>query len=379
MMKARRRFYTGLGVFLVVVATAVLVAVFHIDWTRSRFPGEHWDHIAPEQAGFAPDLLAEFVREVGGHGLVVRYGYVVTWWGRYARPLDVASGCKPVYAHIVYAAIRDGLIGDLDEKVSPRVPELDLIGESPDVHYGQITWRHLLQQTACYGVEERPGTAFNYSDYQAALLADTIVFGVHNTVYGRADREILEKYLAGPLEFQDHATLTHKRSHLGRLRISARDFARFGLLYLNRGKWKGRQCIPRELAIQAVSSPIPHDFPRTDQVMARMIEDQRSLGAGTNMESHMGSYSYTWWVNGEVRKGCRLFPDLPADTFLAQGHSGHDVLLVIPSLDLVVCWIDAFPRRRHAARFSADGHELVYAAARKLISTMSTPEGEQGR
>jgi len=363
---------------LAIVATAVLVAVVHIDWAPSRFPGEHWDHIAPEQAGFAPDRLAEFVKEVRGHGLVVRYGCVVTWWGRYTRPHDVASACKPVYAHIVYAAIEDGRIGDLDEKVGTHMPQLDFISESPGVHDDQMTWRHLLQQTACYGVEEHPGTAFNYSDYQAALLADTIVFNVHDTGYEQADREILQEYLAGPLEFQDEATLSHELSHPGRLRISARDFARFGLLYLNKGKWKGRQCIPRELAVQTVSSPFPHDFPRTDQVEVPMLEHQRSLGAGANLESHMGSYSYTWWVNGEVREGHRLFPDLPADVFLAQGHSGRHVLLVIPSLDLVVCWIDAFPRRRHAVRFSMEGHELVHSATRKLIAAMIKPE-EQDR
>ena len=62
------------------VAVAVLVRAVHIGWGPSRFPGEHWKHIAPERAGFVPDLLAEFVQEVGGHGLVVRNGYVVTWW-----------------------------------------------------------------------------------------------------------------------------------------------------------------------------------------------------------------------------------------------------------------------------------------------------------
>ena len=378
-MRTRRRFHIVLGMVFALVAVAVLAAMVHIGRESAGFPDEHWDHIAPERAGFDPDLLAEFVAEVGGHGVVVRNGHIVTWWGHYAHPLDVASGCKPVYAHFVYAALKDGLIRDLDERISLHVPDLDFIGERGAVGDGEITWRHLLQQTACYGVEERPGAAFNYSDYQAALLADTIVLKVHDTGYQHADRDILQKYLAGPLGFQDKATLNHERSHPGRLRISARDFARFGLLYLNTGKWRGRQCIPRDLAIQAVTSPLPHNFPRTDQVAVQMLEDQRSLGAGADMESHMGSYSYTWWVNGEVTEGRRLFPDLPADAFLAQGHSGHDVLLVIPSLELVACWIDAFPGRRQAVRYSIEGYELVCSATRKLLSAMITPELPNGQ
>jgi hypothetical protein len=83
-----------------------------------------------------------------------------------------------------------------------------------------------------------------------------------------------------------------------------------------------------------------------------------------------------WWVNGEVSEGNRLFESLPADLFMALGHSGHDVLLVIPSLDLVVCWIDGFPGRRHAVNFSFEGHEMVYAAVRRLLSAMIIPKEE---
>jgi CubicO group peptidase (beta-lactamase class C family) len=372
-MRTRRRFCKGLVLFFPIAVVAALVAVSPIEGASPRFPGTHWDHISPEWAGFAPDRLAEFVGLVGGNGILVRYGRVVTWWGWYAHPLDVASGCKPVYAHFVYAAIKDGLIGNLDERVSARVPDLALTGDASDDPNDHITWRHLLQQTSGYGVQERPGMAFNYSDYQAAFLADTLVLGIYRSSYEQADRNILHKVLAGPLAFEDKASLNHHLSLPGRLRISARDWARFGLLYLNKGEWKGRQYIPRNLAIHAVSSPLPHDFPRTDLVEVRMRDNQRSLGGGVDLESHMGSYSYMWWVNGEVGKGRRLFPDLPADAFLAMGHSGHDVLLVIPSLDMVVCWIDAFPGRRHAASFTMEGHQMVNAAMGKLISAVIDP------
>ncbi|MGD9872786.1 MAG: hypothetical protein AB7T27_00815 [Kiritimatiellia bacterium] len=334
------------------------------------FPGEHWEHIAPERAGFMPDRLAEFVKEVGGHGIIVRHGYVVKRWGHYAHLLDVSSACKPVYAHFVYMSIKEGVIRDLDEKVGLHQPDLGRINEPLGFKDREVTWRHLLQQTACYGMEELPGTAFNYSDYQAALLADTLVFYVHEVGYDGADIDILDKYLAGPLGFQDGATLHHERSHPGRLRISVRDFARFGLLYLNRGRWGRKQIVPRDLAVQAVSSPLPPDFPRTEQVETEMIENQRSLGSGANQERHLGSYSYTWWVNGKDKKGQRLLPALPEDAFLAQGHSGHDVLLVVPSLNLVACWIDAFTGRRHATRFSKEGYDLVNSAGAKLLAAM---------
>jgi len=121
-MRTRRRFHIVLGMVFALVAVAVLAAMVHIGRESAGFPGEHWDHIAPERAGYDPDLLAEFVAEVGGHGVVVRNG------------------------HFVYAALKDGLIRDLDERISLHVPDLDFIGERGAVGDGEITWRHLLQR-----------------------------------------------------------------------------------------------------------------------------------------------------------------------------------------------------------------------------------------
>lgn len=362
----------------VLLLTAVLLSAGCAEQSPPRpvFPGEHWEHIAPDRAGFSPDGLTEFVKLVGGHGLVVRYGRVVDYWGYYAHPLDVASAMKPIYAHLVYMAIQAGLIRDLDEKVSVHAPNLELLNEELGFKDRNITWRLLLQQTACYGVEENPGTAFNYSDYQLALLADTLVFKVHKMGYSEKTRETFMDYLAAPLGFQENASLKHPNSLPGRLRISARDFARFGLLYLNKGKWDRRQLVPRELVEQALTSPLPADFPRTEQVESEMIVNQRSLGAGMNLEPHLGSYSYLWWVNGADENGERLLPALPEDAFLAQGHSGHDVLLMVPSLDLVVCWIDAFPDRTHATRF-VDGRTNVNEAAALLLAALQPAAEEE--
>lgn len=372
MMKTYR-----LNLLLTGILGAVCIAVLAVALVKARrhadFPDKHWQHVPPDQAGFDPDRLADFVNHTGGHGLVIRNSAVVTWWGYYAHPLDIASACKPVYAHFVYAAISAGLIQNLDEPISEHLAEKTFATSPSNATNAHITWRDLLQQTACYGVSEDAGTAFNYSDYQAALLVDTLIGDVHGSNYEHFDNAMFNEYLADVLQFQDEATLHHERSHAGRIRISPRDFARFGLLYLKKGRWRGQQLIPEELAIQAVSSPLPCEFPRAEQEDGSMRPNQRSLGAGSNMESHMGSYSYSWWVNGEPRKGERLFPDLPHDLFLAQGHSGHDALLVVPSLNLIACWIDAFPDQPHSTRYSSEGYKLVETATRKLIDAIVQP------
>ena len=123
-----------------------------------------------------------------------------------------------------------------------------------------------------------------------------------------------------------------------------RDFARFGLLYLNRGTWNGRQVISEELAEMAVSQPLPPHLPRDSFVPAEMIMDQRSLGSEQvpdNQNEHSGSYSWCWWINGIDAVGRRYLPSAPPDTFCAAGDdNGRRGMAVIPSEDIVLVWND---------------------------------------
>jgi len=340
-------------------------------------PREHWRQLSAEEAGFNPDRLTAFASHVGGSGCLVRHGYMVHRWGHYAHPLDVASATKPVYAHLVYKAVEAGLIESLDAPLRDVHPGLARLNEKLGFKDARITWRQLITQTACYGVEESPGTAFNYSDYQVALLLDTLVLRVMRIPYGGVDEKLLAPFLSGPLQCQDKPTLNSGRSPVGRLRISARDFARFGLLYLRRGRWHGKQVVPLEDALRAVGTPHPPSLPRTQQVPAEMLPGQRTVGSGENQEAHMNSYSYAWWTNGKQDDGQRVLPDVPPDAYMAEGHAGHDALVVIPSLDIVVCWIGGFEGKL-AFRYCEDGHRRANAALKLLVASLESPEAEDG-
>jgi len=50
-----------------------------------------------------------------------------------------------------------------------------------------ITWRHLANQTSCYGVTEAPGTAFCYNDWQMSLFWDTLFLEVYGATYENVD------------------------------------------------------------------------------------------------------------------------------------------------------------------------------------------------
>ncbi|WP_299579058.1 serine hydrolase [uncultured Sunxiuqinia sp.] len=81
-----------------------------------------------------------------------------------------------------------------------------------------------------------------------------------------------------------------------------RDYARFGLLYLNDGKWLGQQLLPEGWG----------DY--TTEV---------AKGSG-------GRYGSSFWLNQSGE-----FPDAPRDLFLCRGHDGQFICM-IPSKELVV-------------------------------------------
>jgi len=103
------------------------------------------------------------------------------------------------------------------------------------------------------------------------------------------------------------------------IRICARELARFGHLFLNRGKWKGKQLIRAawiETATRVhVSAKTPlHDLSGADG---------------------RGVYGLNWWVNGIKADGKRRWPSAPVGTYSASGYNNND-MFVIPEWKMVI-------------------------------------------
>lgn len=302
-----------------------------------RFPGVHWETRAPEAAGLSSNKLAEFSVLVGGRGCVVRHGFMVFTWGDQAKSGDVASAFKPVLSTLLLMAVQEGRISGVDEPLAKVEPRLATLNQGKDA---AITWRHLASQMSGYGLGEKPGEAYSYNDYALTLYYDTLMNNVFRT---NAD-EVLRTRLAEPLQFEDRATFFAfgPNNRPGRLALSCRDFARLGLLYLHGGKWGGRQLLRPEMVRLAIESPISPATPLTRGIDADMLPGQRTMGGKKNITPvGPGYYSFNWWLNRTNAAGQRLFTGAPADLFVASGHGGVRVMLVIPSLDLIACWNDS--------------------------------------
>jgi len=313
---------------------------------ESVYPGKTWATKTPAEVGMDSTRLKTFSQYVGGRGYVVRYGYMVYTWGNVDKRTDIASACKPWFSHFLFKALEDGRISSLDEKLVKWEPRLNTLNQAFNNKDRYITWRHVANQASCYGVTEPPGTAFNYNDWQMALFWDTLFLKVYGAKYKDVDAKVLHPLLTDPLGCEDNPTLMAfgTKDRPGRVAVSVRDFARFGLLYLRKGNWNGKQLISPEHAAMAVTNPLPNSIPRAVGQEAEMIPGQCSMGSRNipdNQCDHLGSYSWLWWTNGIDREGKRHWPDVPLDTYGAFGHGGPRAMVVIPNLDLVMSWNDA--------------------------------------
>jgi len=312
------------------------ICVQGVNGEGGSFPGAKWETRAPEEVGLSRDKLTALSELAGGRGCVVRHGYMVYSWGDQSKSSDVASAFKPLLSTLLFVAIQEGRLKSVDELVADVEPRLKTLNGGKDAG---ITWRHLASQTSGYGLAEIPGAAYSYNDFALALYYDNLT----QKVFGTNGTAVFKTRLAEPLQFEDACTFeAFGGSRPGRLAVSVRDFARFGLLYLRNGRWQDKELIKPEFIQMAINSPIPAATPLTSGREAAMLPGQRSVGGTRNITPvGPGYYSFNWWLNRTNQSGQRLFVDAPADTYVASGHGGKRMLWIIPSLDLVVCWNDS--------------------------------------
>jgi CubicO group peptidase (beta-lactamase class C family) len=123
----------------------------------------------------------------------------------------------------------------------------------------------------------------------------------------------VEKYLARPLQMEDftpadgHYVFEDMSEHPAYpMQFTARDLARFGWLYLNRGKWGDQQVVPADWVAEST----------------RPYSDAKP-GIG---------YGYLWWIS---KKDIQFRTHVGPGAFSARGHGGQ-YIVVAPMPRIVV-------------------------------------------
>lgn len=270
-------------------------------------------------------------------GVIIRNGYIVAQWGDINRVDMTFSATKSYLSTMAGLAIDNRLIKNVDTPVNEYVTDNTFEGE----HNAKITWRHLLTQSSDWsgclfdvcdwadrpvpkdgGIDQwknrtlfEPGTHFKYNDVRVNLLAYSLL-----QVWRKPLPMVLKEKIMDPIG----ASTTwrwygYENSFVnidgimmqsvsggghfgGGLFINTLDHARYGLLFLRKGKWKNQQLIS-ENWIKAIQQP-----------------------SAANK-----SYGFLWWLNAD-----KQYKDVSQNIYLAEGFGGnfivvdneHDIVMV---------------------------------------------------
>ena len=121
--------------------------------------------------------------------------------------------------------------------------------------------RNWLEHIADIAMLDLPGSRHVYKEWDVILLSALL-----KKVSGMNTYDFCNKYLYGPLGIEsgiwpssscgiDYTIISGKEENSD---LSARDLAKIGLLFLNRGSWEGTQIIS-ETYIQQATTPSPQD------------------------------------------------------------------------------------------------------------------------
>ena len=223
------------------------------------------EYVAPEEIGFSSVKLKEaedYAQQIGSVAVMALYdGKVFFSWGKVSQKYLIHSIRKPMLSALYGIYIKRGLI-DIDKNLEEM--EIDDIFPCLTAEEKKATVRDLLMsrsgvyhkaaaeaQSMLKNRPERgshpPGSFFYYNNWD---------FNVLGTIFeqqtGKKIFEAFKEEIAGPIGMQDFLVsdcryqLEWKKSlHSAyHFRMTARDMARFGLLYQNNGKWRDLQIIP---------------------------------------------------------------------------------------------------------------------------------------
>lgn len=230
------------------------------------------------------------------------------------------SMAKSIVSAAMFKAIEEGKIKGLDQKVSDYFPEYskghaakltvgDLSSMATGIDWGEqysspfsVTTRayfddKLKRTVLGVPVTYEPGTRFEYVSGATQLQA---------MVIEKATRQTLSDYVAKnfwqPMGAENDALWQlDKKSGIEKayccIASNARDFARFGKLFLHNGNWNGRQILD-SIHVQKMITP---RFPQSPQ------------------------YGYGWWLSDYMEK----------HIYYMRGHLGQ-FCIVIPEDNLII-------------------------------------------
>jgi VCBS repeat-containing protein len=292
-----------------------------------HYPGATWETRTPAEVGLRSGGLEAFALSIGGVGSVVRNGYLVYTWGDQTAKADWASAAKPVMHTLLFFAIQENRIKSVDDPVKDWV--LAGTGGALRPEDESMTFAQLMNMTSGYALIDAPGAAWAYNDVASNLK---------NKVIGAILGEPLDSQLLtrlAPLQFEDGSLLTTRGGY--GISTTARDFARIGWFWMNHGHWRNQQILSSSFFDEYMRTQVPATIARSAGPDVDYL-NVGSVGGGTDQSVYgPGMFGASWWFNEAIGPtGARAWADAPLDMFQANGHWDGEIVVMIPSLNLLV-------------------------------------------
>jgi len=292
-----------------------------------HYPSASWETRTPAQVGLRTAALDALAVSVGGVGSVVRNGYMVYSWGDQTAKADWASAAKPVLHTLLAFAVQENRIKSVEDPVKDWV--LAGTGGVLRPEDEPITFAQLMNMTSGYAVIDPPGAAWAYNDV-ASQFKNRLI----GAVLGEPLDAQLQSRIA-PLQLQDGSLLTTRGGY--GVSTTTRDFARIAWFWMNHGNWRNQQVVSGTFFDDYMRTQVPGTMPRSAGPDVDYL-NVGTVGGGTDQSEYVaGLYGAAWWFNETVgATGLRAWPDAPLDMFQANGHWNQEIVVIIPSLNLVV-------------------------------------------
>ena len=177
-----------------------------------------------------------------------------------------------------------------------------------------------------------PGTFNHYVSIDTQMLGMLL-----EEVTGKPLAETLQEKIWTKIGMENNAYYmvddTGMEWALGGLNATLRDYAKFGLLYLNRGNWKGQQIVPQ------------------DWVDASHVANEPHLQPGNNsLSSSDWGYGYQWWI-----------PGFPNTDYLAAGIY-NQYIYIDPITNVVIAKTSSNYKFNEERQYSKDAHVAIFRA-----------------
>jgi CubicO group peptidase (beta-lactamase class C family) len=292
------------------------------------WPSTHWAIVDdPAALGWSMEKLTmaeEYTRTYAPTAvMIVQDGKIIAPWGEISHKVNVRSVRKSLLSALFGIGVAEGRIR-LDETIGelgiddrpPGLTEIEKQATIRDLLMSRSGIYHAAAYEAPDAKPKRPrrgshppGTFWYYNNWDFNVLGFIYQKLANNNIF-----QAFEKQIARPIGMEDFTAENGKFVFESSsdypaytFRLTARDLARFGWLFLNHGIWSGAQIVPADWVDEATKPWSHTDIPRVD-------------------------YGYLWWVSpAEVGERHPAF----VGSYRALGYGGQ-ALAVIPRLRLVV-------------------------------------------